>query len=321
MEQFFLIRDFIAHFRKSDIAIFHDFAPPPTGGGHQFMRALQRYFMDSGFIVEVNTLTPTARACLFNSFNFNFKRLRKIKEKRPVCKMIHRVDGPISVYRGFDDGTDRITLAWNNELADVTIFQSRYSLEAYNRLGYSYKRPHIIIPNSPDPDIFNRQGKIDITPERKIRLISTSWSDNPNKGLETYKWLDKNLDWTRYEYTFIGRIKAEFLNIKHIKPIDSSKIADHLKNSDIYITASRHDPCSNSLLEALACGLPSLYLDSGGHAELVQQAGMAFDSPDQIPDILELIIKDYEKFRSNITIPSISEIAQRYLKVMEISHE
>ena len=29
-----------AHLRRADISIFHEFAPPPNGGGHQFLRAL-----------------------------------------------------------------------------------------------------------------------------------------------------------------------------------------------------------------------------------------------------------------------------------------
>ena len=44
------------------------------------------------------------RACLFNSFNFDFARVRRFA--RRDCRMVHRVDGPIGAYRGFDDGTD-----------------------------------------------------------------------------------------------------------------------------------------------------------------------------------------------------------------------
>ena len=36
----------------------------------------------------------------------------------------------------------------------------------------------------------------------------------------------------------------------------------------IYLTGSKNDPCSNSLLEALALKLPSIVFDSGGHKDL-----------------------------------------------------
>ena len=39
--------------------------------------------------------------------------------------MVHRVDGPIGVYRGFDDGTDRRIEAMNAELAHATVLQSQ----------------------------------------------------------------------------------------------------------------------------------------------------------------------------------------------------
>ena len=45
---------------------------------------------------------------------------------------------------------------------------------------------------------------------RKVRLISTSWSDNPRKARATYEWIDRHLDWSRYEYSFVGRVTGEF---------------------------------------------------------------------------------------------------------------
>ena len=51
-----------------------------------------------------SVISPTTRACLYNSFNFDFTRLRRFAERE--ARMVHRVDGPIGAYRGFDDGTD-----------------------------------------------------------------------------------------------------------------------------------------------------------------------------------------------------------------------
>ena len=38
-----------------------------------------------------------------------------------------------------------------------------------------------------------------------MRLVASSWSDNPRKGAETLAWLDRNLDPDRFELTFAGR--------------------------------------------------------------------------------------------------------------------
>ena len=117
----------------ADVAIFHVDAPPPSGGGHQFLRALEGELRRRGLAVEQNRISGATPCCLFNSFNFDERRLRRFA--RDDVRLIHRVDGPIGVYRGFDDGTDRRIVATNTELADATVLQSRFSLEAHERLG------------------------------------------------------------------------------------------------------------------------------------------------------------------------------------------
>lgn len=48
--------------------------------------------------------------------------------------------------------------------------------------------------------------------------------------------------------------------------------------ADAYITTKHNDPCPNAVLEALACGLPVLYSNTGGIPELVgDSAGIALE--------------------------------------------
>jgi glycosyltransferase involved in cell wall biosynthesis len=109
-----------------------------------------------------------------------------------------------------------------------------------------------------------------------------------------------------------------FKNIHMVPAVDSMRMAELFREHDIYITASRNDPCSNSLIEALTCGLPSIYLQSGGHPEIVNQAGVGFEAAEQIPDLLEKIVDEYELFQSLISNPSIQEVSESYLKVLEL---
>src|SRR6266567_1215976 len=103
----------------ADLAVFHEFRPPPYGGGNQFLLALVGEFERRGLEVEVNRLSGGTPACLFNSFNFDFARLRRFA--RNGVRMVHRVDGPIGVYRGFDDGTDSRVQSINADVADAAI--------------------------------------------------------------------------------------------------------------------------------------------------------------------------------------------------------
>ncbi len=96
-------------------------------------------------------------------------------------------------------------------------------------------------------------------------------------------------------------------------------MASLFRANDIYITASRYDPCSNSLIEALTCGLPALYLNSGGHPEIVGQAGFAFDSAEEIPALLSRLVNEYESRQQKISNPGISEVTEAYLKALELT--
>ncbi|MCB0832743.1 MAG: glycosyltransferase family 4 protein, partial [Bacteroidetes bacterium] len=225
--------------------------------------------------------------------------------------------GPIDVYRGRDDGVDANIHTANLKFADKTIFQSSYSLEQHLALGFKFKNPTVIL-NAADPEIFHSRGRKGFSRNRKTRLIASSWSDNINKGAPVYQWLDEHLDWGRFEMTFVGRSPVKFKNIRMIPAVDSYRMAELFREHDIYLTASKNDPCSNSLIEALTCGLPAIFLQSGGHPEIVKQAGAGFEAAEQIPEALDQITDQYEAFQSRISIPSINEVSQKYLEVMEL---
>lgn len=302
-------------FTSADLSVFHEFEPPPTGGGHQFLRAFWKQAERRGLRVENNRVSRAACACLFNSFNFRESRLARTW--RSSVLYVHRVDGPIDVYRGREDGVDKGIYAVNRKFADKTIFQSRYSLEKHLELGMEFKNP-VVIMNAADPDIFHSRGRVVFSRSRKTRLIASSWSDNINKGAADYQWLDEHLDWERFEMTFVGRSPVTFKNIRMMEPVASDRMAELFRQHDIYLTASRNDPCSNSLIEALTCGLPAVYLKSGGHPEIVGGAGAGFDSAEELPGLLDRVAGRYEAFQSRISIPSIQEISEAYLKVLEL---
>jgi glycosyltransferase involved in cell wall biosynthesis len=298
---------------RGDVAVFHEFQPPPYGGGNQFLLALVGELRRRGLAVEVNRLSGRTPACLYNSFNFDFRRLRRFA--RAGVRMVHRVDGPIGVYRGFDDGTDRRIVKINHALADATIFQSRYSLDMHRELGFDLRNP-AVIPNAVDPAIFHRPPARESLSGRRLRVITTSWSDNPRKGADVLRWLDRNLDFDRYEVTFAGNTQSTFERIRVIGPLASAPLADLLRTQDVFLAASRDDPCSNALLEGLACGLPAAFLRSGGHPELVGEAGIGFGDADELPTVFARLGQELDERRAAIGVPVLADIADRYLDVL-----
>jgi len=306
-------RDFVrSRSARRDLAVFHEFHAPPYGGGNQFLLALRRELERRGLSVEVNRVSGGTPACLYNSFNFDFPRLRRFR--RDGVRMVHRVDGPIGVYRGFDDGTDRRIVEING-LADATILQSQYSFDKHRELGLTLREP-VVIPNTVDPSIFHPPAAPEPLGGRRLRVIASSWSDNPRKGGEILAWLDRNLDFDTFELTFAGRTQQKFERIRVVDPLPSEALAELLRAQDVYLAPSRDDPCSNALLEALACGLPAAFRRSGGHPELVGEAGIGFDDPEELPDVFAGLAADLDTRRAAIRVPALADVADRYLEVL-----
>ena len=85
----------------------------------------------------------------------------------------------------------------------------------------------------------------------------------------------ENLDPAPLRVTFVGQQPQRFERIRHVGPVDSHGVARLLREHDAYLAASRDDPCSNALLEALACGLPAVYLDERGASRARRRRGRA----------------------------------------------
>ena len=297
----------------ADLSVFHEYVPPPSGGGHQFVRALSRELERRGLRLETNRISGGTTGCLFNSFNFDAARLRRFA--REDVRMVHRVDGPIGVYRGFDDGTDKHIIDLNRAFADATVVQSHYSLEKHAELGLELRSP-VLIPNAPDPEIFHPPAALASLTGRRLRVITTSWSDNPRKGADVLEWLDRHLDADELEVTFAGRTDTKFERIRIVGALASQELAELLRAQDVYLAASRDDPSSNALLEGLACGLPAAFLRSGGHPELVGEGGLGFDDAEELPEVFARLRRELDGRRAAIRVPALADVAERYLEVL-----
>lgn len=294
--------------------MLHEFHRPPYGGGNQFLLGLRAEFERRGIPVGVGRVGPDTNVVLFNSHHADIAQLRRIR--RADVRMVHRVDGPIGVYRGRDDGTDRQIWQLNHECADTTIFQSQYSLERHRAMGLEFRDLHVI-GNAADPAIFfpaEPHG-----PSSPLRVMASSWSDNPRKGGPVYAWLDAHLDPAQVQFTFVGRIATTLPRSRVIDAVPSAALAELLRQQDVYLTASEDDPCSNALIEALTCGLPAVYRRSGGHPELVREGGYGFDAPEEIPERLDRVSRRYRDVQSRVDPPRMAAVADAYLRVMGLA--
>ena len=296
------------------VHILFEFVDGPWGGGNQFLKALKNQWKKKN--IYANCIDD-ADVILFNSYPFRHENFFDvIFEQRKKKKLIfHRLDGPISLVRGKDFYIDEAIFAFNNLFADGTIYQSSWIKENCLNLGLQGNKRNTVIMNAPDKDIFYKNQNHHFN-KNKIKLIATSWSGNWRKGFDVYKWLDENLNFDRYQMTFIGNSPIEFNNIKHKKPMNSYELGNELRQNDIYIAASRNEPCSNALIEAMHCGLPAVGFQGGGTPEIIGKAGECFSNKDEIPSLLERIESTYFEYRDRIQLLNIDKISDCYYTFM-----
>ena len=72
--------------------------------------------------------------------------------------------------------------------------------------------------------------------------------------------------------------------------VEHEKIAENLRNADIFVLPSLNEGMSNSVLEAMACGLPIITTNVGGSYELISGNGFIVEkaSSKALKDILDL---------------------------------
>lgn len=295
------------------IHILFEFISTASGGGNQFLKAVKEYFESKNCYVDEPGL---ADIIMYNSYQY-IPELLEMKLKYPNKIFVHRIDGPIRLYNELSDRRDHVTNQANRLIADGTIYQSHWSKLRNNEMGLATNLNETTILNAPNPSHFSKVEKLDFKHSGKIKIIATSWSNNLKKGFGVYQWLDNNLDFDKYHMTFVGNSPIEFKNIEHKAPMNSEKIAMELKQNDIFLTASQKDPCSNSLIEAMHCGLPPIALNDGGHTEIVGDAGRVFEKTEDLPTHLDEVCHNYSKYQDQLQLPVMAEVGERYFVFLE----
>jgi glycosyltransferase involved in cell wall biosynthesis len=293
---------------RMKIKILFNHGEHATGGGAGFLALLEKHWRSIGLYTDNDNETGIF---LFNSHHDPW-HVWQIRRKHPSAVLVHRVDGPMSVYVGRKDFRDDV-VALLNTLADGTVFQSQWSKHENKRMEIIGSGVDRVIHNAVDEDIyFPAKGKR--LEGRKIKLVASGWSSHQNKGFDVLRWLDANLDWSHYEMAYIGNAPGSFKNIRVLGRKPRQQTGQILRDHDIYIFASRYEACSNALLEAMQCGLPVVAYNGTSNIELVKMGGLLFNAAVEIPSLLKIIEDDYNRLVQGIKVTGIDEIARRYVQ-------
>lgn len=308
-----------------------------SGGANSFLAGLRRRLKREGI-----TFTRRREAgfdiALLNALTdgLTLDDVRRICDcGKPVVhrKVGYRVSGAARM-RESKDGVvwgDRLQIEFS-PFVHHTIFQSQYSRETF--LAEGFGGDHTVIANGVDTTIFNQsvtrwpcgQGGVRPRPswdgKSVFRLAIVTWSKDPNKGFEEYLQFDEALDRMKdVEIWFIGRWPEDvrFRNIRTFSPRGHRRLAHLLKRCHGFLQMARFETCSNALLEAINCGLPAIYLDSGSAREIAADYGVEYrGSPQEA--IVELMANYAELARRTRDNPyTIDRAAADYLRLLDTS--
>ncbi len=300
----------------------------PWGGGNLFVINLSNYLIKKGHTViydlidddiDLILLTdPRGKNSSSSSFDHNDIKTYK-KHVNPNAVVVHRINecDERKQTTGLNDFYLRAS-----EVANKVVFVSEWLKNIFLDLGMSSNKSSVILSGS-DKDIFNNINSSTWKKDSKLKLITHHWSANLNKGYAVYKQLDDLISTKKWkdkiEFTYIGNISDEFnlLNTKIISPKEGDELAKILKDSHVYVTGSINEPSGNHHIEGAQCGLPILFLDSGGTTEYCRDFGLGFTDDFELK--LEQIIADYDLYRKKMDqYPLNSEImSEEYLTLFK----
>ncbi len=290
------------------IHIHYKISESPWGGGNSFLRSFRNYCQTREDVELVSNANAPYDILFFNACNrapcqmLDMQQLLEWKyvgrsgfigkfyrASRPKL-LVYRSDGFRSIYaeqgESWGDNIQRCCL----QIADWVIFQNQFTLKLARTPEVGYLRDNwAVIHNGVDQHIFQWQNGPGWDGRRPLKLLMVNWSNNPNKG---YREAAAFSRFSGVEFTFVGNWPSSIPpeNVRILPPLPHARLAGEVARHDVFFHPSKFDSCPNVCLEALSCGLPVVYHQTGGIGEIAADCGWLYN--DEKPE------ETYERIRS-----------------------
>jgi len=244
-----------------------------------------------------------------------------------------------------------------NNIADRVVYQSEF-IRSWWEDWYGVARvPGYVILNGVDLDTYAPVGQntpfpyrgqaghfaISSYPPYRLLVVEGSLAGGLDTGLRAAVQLAEILaENFSVELTIAGKVdertkahlkKESKIPLEFLGVIPREQIPELMRSSHLLFSAEINPPCPNSVIEALACGLPVVGFDSGSLRELVgEDAGRLvpyggdpwkLENPD-VPSLAEAIneiLENQEQFRAAARkraeeMLDVNKMVDAYLKVL-----
>ena len=190
---------------------------------------------------------------------------------------------------------------------------------ASTRIGRSgsSSRPRSLIPNAVDPAIFHPPAAREPLAGRRVRIISTSWSDNPNKGADVSGLARRE--------PRLGALRAD------VRRTALAGVRAHPQRASRSVRAASPTSCAATTCSSLAslndpartrcsrrspagcrpCTAEAAAIPSSSAREVLRST-----RPRRCPRCSTRSSSSSTSVARAIRIPALSEIADRYLEVL-----
>ncbi|HRZ18853.1 MAG TPA: glycosyltransferase [Methanofastidiosum sp.] len=260
----------------------------------------------------------------------SYKNVSVLRKNNPHIILIHRLDG-------FPKDEESLKSLMNiNRLCNGTIFQSNF-----DRINYSIlnNKDYRVISNG--SDFHKMEGDV-------LKILFTNYTARPEKNIEAFiklandslyrediiffaignlltfdelreKELPPNYVTKTGKFFEVNKEKLkDSSNIIYLGYVDKDNLLRLLNTVDYLYFPSKNDSCPNTVIEAIRCGVPIIYDNSGGTPELVKNFGICLNNFDNNIDLIEDLIKNKNSYKkkayNNKDLFSIEKAADAYIR-------
>ncbi len=213
------------------------------------------------------------------------------RAKRGGVKVIQRLDGINWIHHKAPTGLRHyvrseygnfILSFIRSRLADKIIYQSEFSRQWWERVYGKTRKPSRVVHNGVDLQRYSPAG-IGSPPVDHTRIllvegtIGSGYEAGLKVALQLGVWL-ANAHHRMIELMVAGKISAAVqkiayrttgLQLSFLGQVPAEKIPEIDRSAHVLYAADLNPACPNSVIEALACGLPVAGFDTGALAEIV----------------------------------------------------
>jgi glycosyltransferase involved in cell wall biosynthesis len=321
-----------------------------SGGMASFRLKFEQGLQTRGIEVS-HDLSAKADAILVVAGTRDLWQLRQAR-KRGV-RIVQRLDGINWVQRvrwtglryhlRAEYGNTMLSLI-RSRFTDRVIYQSQFIRDWWEEWYGVANKPASVILNGVDLQVYTHEGAHERPGDRyRLLLLEGSLAGGLNSGLFHAVSLAEKLSLKHpVEVVVAGRVdentrnkinKDSHVSVKFLGVIPREQIPQLARSSHLLYSAEVNPPCPNSVIEALACGLPVAGFDSGSLRELVtSDAGCVvpyganpwkLETPDipALADAAEGVLKNQEGFRRSAreraeSVLGLDKMVDAYLKVL-----